>query len=61
MLLRGRKSIQKESAREVASGCLWEEINGTGKRGNHCFDLINLIDLDDSLNYVLYNFDKIKS
>ena len=29
--------------------------------GDHCFDLINLIDLDDSLNYVLYNFDKIKS
>ena len=59
MLLRGRKSIPKESAREVARGCLWEERNGTGKRGNHCFDLINLIDLVDSLNYVLYKVETV--
>lgn len=53
MLLRGRKSIPKESAREVARGCLLGRKKWDREAGDHCFDLIDLIDLVDSLNYVL--------
>lgn len=36
MLLRGRKSIPKEPARGIASGCLWEEKYEGGEAGDHC-------------------------